>query len=139
MPSTTSSFFQSTSFTFASEKLFFSEDNIEEVVIPAYEGEMGILKDHIPIISFLKPGILKLYNSQNKEEKFYIEDGVVEFNDNCLTVLTSKISDIKDLKANVISEIISESEKKLEDQNINDNERYLINQKIDTLKSISLN
>ena len=121
------------------EKLFFSEDNIEEVVIPAYEGEMGILKDHIPIISFLKPGILKLYNSQNKEEKFYIEDGVVEFNDNCLTVLTSKISNIKDLKANVISEIISESEKKLEDQNINDNERYLINQKIDILKSISLN
>jgi len=121
------------------EKLFFSDDNIEEVVIPAYEGEMGILKDHIPIISFLKPGILKLYNSQNKEEKFYIEDGVVEFNDNCLTVLTSKISDIKDLKANVISEIISESEKKLEDQNINDNERYLINQKIDILKSISLN
>ena len=121
------------------EKLFFSDDNIEEVVIPAYEGEMGILKDHIPIISFLKPGILKLYNSQNKEEKFYIEDGVVEFNDNCLTVLTSKISNIKDLKANVISEIISESEKKLEDQNINDNERYLINQKIDILKSISLN
>jgi len=121
------------------EKLFFSEDNIEEVVIPAYEGEMGILKDHIPIISFLKPGILKLYNSQNKEEKFYIEDGVVEFNDNCLTVLTSKISDIKDLKGNMISEIISESEKKLEDQNINDNERYLINQKIDILKSISLN
>ena len=121
------------------EKLFFSEDNIEEVVIPTYEGEMGILKDHIPIISFLKPGILKLYNSQNKEEKFYIEDGVVEFNDNCLTVLTSKISDIKDLKANVISEIISESKKKLEDQNINDNERYLINQKIDILKSISLN
>jgi len=121
------------------EKLFFSDDNIEEVVIPAYEGEMGILKDHIPIISFLKPGILKLYNSQNKEEKFYIEDGVVEFNDNCLTVLTSKISDIKDLKANMISEIISESEKKLEDQNINDNERYLINQKIDILKSISLN
>ena len=121
------------------EKLFFSDDNIEEVVIPAYEGEMGILKDHIPIISFLKPGILKLYNSQNKEEKFYIEDGVVEFNDNCLTVLTSKISDIKDLKANMISEIISESEKKLEDQNISDNERYLINQKIDTLKSISLN
>jgi len=121
------------------EKLFFSDDNIEEVVIPAYEGEMGILKDHIPIISFLKPGILKLYNSQNKEEKFYIEDGVVEFNDNCLTVLTSKISDIKDLKGNMISEIISESEKKLEDQNINDNERYLINQKIDILKSISLN
>ena len=121
------------------EKLFFSEDNIEEVVIPTYEGEMGILKDHIPIISFLKPGILKLYNSQNKEEKFYIEDGVVEFNDNCLTVLTSKISDIKDLKGNMISEIISESEKKLEDQNINDNERYLINQKIDILKSISLN
>jgi len=121
------------------EKLFFSKDNVEEVVIPAYEGEIGILKDHIPIISFLKPGILKLYNSQNKEEKFYIEDGVVEFNDNCLTVLTSKISDIKDLKGNMISEIISESEKKLEDQNINDNERYLINQKIDILKSISLN
>ena len=121
------------------EKLFFSDDNIEEVVIPAYEGEMGILKDHIPIISFLKPGILKLYNSQNKEEKFYIEDGVVEFNDNCLIVLTSKISDIKNLEKQEINKMIRDSEKDLNNENIEDGTRYLINQKLDTLRSLSLN
>ena len=68
-------------------------------MLPAYEGEMGVLKDHISIISFLKPGIIKVYNSDNKADNFYIEDGIIEFNDNCLTVLTSKISDIiSDLK-----------------------------------------
>ena len=69
------------------EKSFLSKEDVTEVVIPAFEGEMGILKDHISIISFLKPGIIKIF-SKNKEEKFYVEDGIVEFKDNSLSVLT---------------------------------------------------
>ena len=121
------------------EKIFFSKESVKEVVLPAYEGEMGVLKDHISIISFLKPGIIKIYNFDNKEDYFYIEDGIVEFNDNYLIVLTSKISDIKNLKKLEINQMISDSEKKLNNENINDDTRYLINQKIDTLRSLSLN
>ena len=121
------------------EKIFFSKENVKEVVLPAYEGEMGVLKDHISIISFLKPGIIRIYNFDNKEDYFYIEDGIVEFNDNYLIVLTSKISDIKNLKKLEINQMISDSEKELNNENINDDTRYLINQKIDTLRSLSLN
>jgi len=121
------------------EKIFFSKESVKEAVIPAYEGDMGILKDHISIISFLRPGIVKVYNSDNKEDNFFIEDGIVEFNNNCLTILTSKISDIKKLGKTDINQIISDSEKELNNENIDDGTRYLINQKIDTLKSLSLN
>jgi ATP synthase F1 epsilon subunit len=121
------------------EKIFVSKENVKEVVLPAYEGEMGILKDHISIISFLKPGIIKVYNSDNKADNFYIEDGIIEFNDNCLTVLTSKISDIKNLEKLEINKMIRDSEKELNNENIEDGTRYLINQKLDTLRSLSLN
>ena len=121
------------------EKIFFSKENVKEVVIPAYEGEMGVLKDHISIISFLKPGIIKIYNFDNKEDYFYIEDGIVEFNDNYLIVLTSKISDIKNLEKLEINKMIRDSEKELNNENIEDGTRYLINQKLDTLRSLSLN
>ena len=121
------------------EKIFVSKENVKEVVLPAYEGEMGILKDHISIISFLKPGIIKVYNPDNKEDNFYIEDGIVEFKDNYLTVLTSNISDTKNLKKSKIDQMINDSEKELNNENIKDDMRYLINQKIDTLRSLSLN
>ena len=121
------------------EKIFFYKKSVKETVIPAYEGDMGVLKDHVSIISFLRPGIIKVYNSDNKEDNFFIEDGIVEFNDNCLTILTSKISDIKSLDKIKINQIISDSERELNNENIDDGARYLINQKIDTLKSLSLN
>ena len=121
------------------EKIFFYKKSVKETVIPAYEGDMGVLKDHVSIISFLRPGIIKVYNSDNKEDNFFIEDGIVEFNDNCLTILTSKISDIKGLDKTKINQIISDSERELNNENIDDGARYLINQKIDTLKSLSLN
>ena len=76
------------------EKSFLKKDNVIEVVVPAFEGEMGILKDHISIISFLKPGIIKI-NSGNEENSFYVDDGIVEFKDNTLSILTSNIFDIK--------------------------------------------
>ena len=121
------------------EEIFLSKENVKEVVLPAYEGEMGVLKDHISIISFLKPGIIKVYNSDNNTDNFYVEDGVVEFNDNCLTVLTSKISDTKTLEKSEINQMIHDSEKELNNENIKDETRFLINQKLDTLRSLSLN
>ena len=120
------------------EKSFISKDNVTEVVVPAYEGEMGILKDHISIISFLKPGIIKIY-SKNDEEKFFLEDGILEFKNNILSILTSSIYDLKKFDKSKVDESIKEAEKQLENFQIDDQKRFLIDQKIDVLKSISIN
>jgi len=120
------------------EKSFLSKEDVTEVVIPAFEGEMGILKDHISIISFLKPGIIKIF-SKNKEEKFYVEDGIVEFKDNSLSILTSSIFSVDKIDKNYVNESIQNAEKELSDENIEDQRRFLISQKIDVLKSINSN
>ena len=120
------------------EKLFLSKENVTEVVLPAYEGEMGILKDHISIISFLKPGVVKIY-SKSGENKYFIEDGIVEFKDNSLSILTSSIYNIDDLDRNKIEQILKDAEKEFAVENINDQKKFLINQKIETLKSLQSN
>tara|TARA_B100000427_G_scaffold109095_1_gene90467 strand:- start:102 stop:500 length:399 start_codon:yes stop_codon:yes gene_type:complete len=119
------------------EKSFLSKDNVSEVVIPAFEGEIGILKDHISIISFLKPGIIKVF-SGSEEEKFFVEDGIVEFKDNSLSILTSSIFNIKDSDKNYISNTISEAEKELSKDEIDDQKRFLLNHKIEVLKSLNI-
>ena len=120
------------------EQSFLSKDNVFEVVIPAVEGEIGILKDHIPIISFLKPGIIRVF-SESEEQSFYVEDGIVEFKDNTLSVLTSSIFDLKDADKNFVSESISSAEAELSKDNIDDQKRFLLNHKVEVLKSISIN
>ena len=120
------------------EKSFLSKENVSEVVVPAFEGEIGILKDHISIISFLKPGIIKIF-SGSEEENFFVEDGIVEFKDNSLSILTSSIFNLKDSDKNYISNTISEAEKELSNEEIDDQKRFLLNHKIEVLKSLSIN
>ena len=118
------------------EKSFLSKEDAIEVVIPAFEGEMGILKDHISIISFLKPGVVKIF-SKSKEENYYIEDGIIEFKNNNLSILTSSIFNIEDMDKNKIEELIKQAEKDTNNNEINDQQKYLFDQKIDVLKSIN--
>ena len=118
------------------EKSFLSKENVTEVVVPAFEGEMGIIKDHISIISFLKPGIIKVY-SKSEENKYFVEDGIVEFKDNNLTILTSSIYNISDLDRNKIDQLIKEAENDSAIDNINDQKKYLIDQKIEALKNLN--
>jgi len=120
------------------EKSFLSKDNVLEVVVPAFEGEIGILKDHIPIISFLKPGIVKVIMG-TEEENYYVEDGIVEFKENSLSILTSSIFNIKDIDKNHINNSISEAEKELSKDEIDDQKRFLLNHKVEVLKSLSIN
>ena len=120
------------------EKSFLRKENVIEVVVPAFEGEMGILKDHISIISFLKPGIIKLY-SKSEETKYFVEDGIAEFKDNSLSILTSSIYNMSDLDKNKIDQIVKDAEKESSGDNIDDQKRYLIDQKIEVLKNLNLN
>ena len=118
------------------EKLFLSKNDVTEVVVPAFEGEIGILKDHISIISFLKPGIIKIF-SKSGEENFYVNDGIIEFKDNNLSILTSLILNLKDIDKEKISEIQKSAQEQLNKSDINDQEKYLLDQKLEVLKSIN--
>ena len=120
------------------EKSFLSKENVSEVVIPAFEGDIGILKDHIPIISFLKPGIVKIFTG-SEEENYYVEDGIVEFKDNSLSILTSLIFNLKDIDKSQIHNFLSEAEKELTKDEIDDQKRFLLNHKVEVLKSLSIN
>ena len=118
------------------EESFFSKDDVTEVIIPAFEGEMGILKDHISIISFLKPGIITI-NSKSGEDKFFVEDGIVEFKNNNLSVLTSSIFNLKDIDKNKIQDLIKIAEEESNKTEISDQVKFLADQKISVLRSIN--
>ena len=120
------------------EKSFLNKEDVTEVLAPAYEGDMGILKDHISIISFLKPGILKVF-SKSGEDKYYVEDGIIEFKDNTLSILTSSIFNLDKIDRSYVSQSLSDTEKLLSKEDLDDQSRFLISQKIDVLKSISSN
>ena len=118
------------------EKSFLSKEDVVEAVIPAFEGEMGILKDHISIISFLKPGIISI-KSKSGDEKYYVEDGIIEFRNNSLSILTSKIYNIKDLEKNKIQDLLIAAEKEANKAELSDQLKYLSDQKVQVLKSIN--
>ena len=118
------------------EKSFFSKDDVIETVIPAFEGEMGILKDHISIISFLKPEIITI-RSKSSEEKFYVEDGIVEFKNNNLSVLTSSIYNLKELDKAMVQDLIKLAEEDSSKSGISDQSKYLFDQKIEVLRNLN--
>ena len=106
-----------------------------EVTIPSFEGQMGILKDHIPLITFLRPGIIIVQNQE--EKKYFIEEGTVDFSDNNLLILTSTAKDLKNMEKNSINDLIDQAEKKLKDTGLSDKDKYIMSYKIDTLKEIN--
>ena len=120
------------------EESFLIKEDVIEVVVPAFEGEMGILKDHISIISFLKPGIIKVI-TKSSEEKYYLEDGIVEFKDNNLSILTSFVVKTSEFEKSRLNNLLEEAEKEIKNIEINDQKKYLIDQKIEVLKSLSIN
>ena len=121
------------------EKIIFSDENIQQAILPSYEGEMGILKDHIPVILFLRPGIIKILKSSENVDSFFVQDGIIEFYNNNLTVLSSKIINIKNLNKESIDQLIIATEKILKNEKLSDNNRYLANHKINILQSLNYN
>ena len=116
------------------DKSILKSDAIE-VTIPSFEGEMGILRDHIPLITFLRPGIISIKNQD--EKKFFADEGTVEFSNNNLLILSSTVKDLKNFDKNSISGAIKDAEKKLQETNLSDKEQYITSYKINSLKEIS--
>ena len=118
------------------EKSFLIKEDVFEVVVPAFEGEMGILKDHISIISFLKPGIIKIL-SKSGDENYFVEDGIVEFKNNNLSILTSSIFNLTDLDKLKQQDLLKSAEEEASNPKINDQSKYLVDQKIEVLRSLN--
>jgi F-type H+-transporting ATPase subunit epsilon/F-type H+-transporting ATPase subunit delta len=118
------------------EKSFLVKEDVSEVVVPAFEGEMGILKDHISIISFLKPGIIKIL-SKSGDENYYVEDGIVEFKNNNLSILTSSIFNLTDLDKSKQQDLLKLAEEEAGKPDITDQSKYLVDQKIEVLRSFN--
>ena len=118
------------------EKSFLVKEDVLEAIVPAFEGEMGILKDHISIISFLKPGIINIVTKSGNED-YFVEDGIVEFKNNNLSILTSSIYNLSKMDKSTKEELLKKSEEEANKLDISDQTKFLANQKIEVLKSIN--
>ena len=117
------------------EKIIFS-DNPIMVTFPSYEGDMSILKNHISIISFLRPGIIKVQKNDKDFENFFVQDGIVEYFNDSLVVLSPSTINVKDLSKEFVDNLNKETQNKLTDKNITDHDRYVLNHKLDVLKEM---
>ena len=119
------------------EKIIFS-DNATMVTLPSYEGDMSVLKHHISIIAFLRPGIIKVQKSERNIEKFFVQDGIIEYFNDSLVVLSTSVINVKDVSKEFLDNLNKDTLNKLTDKDITDNDRYILNHKLDTLKEIRL-
>ena len=119
------------------EKIIFSGDT-RMVTLPSYEGDMSILKYHISIITFLRPGIIKVEKSEKNFEEFFVEDGTIEYFNDSLVVLSASVKNVKDLSKDFVNNLNKDTETKLLDKNITDHDRYVLNRKLDVIKEIRL-
>ena len=119
------------------EKIIFS-DEIKMVKIPSYEGDMSILTKHISIITFLRPGLVKVEKNDNNFEEFFVQDGIVEFFNDTLVLLSASAINVKNLSKEFLDNLMSEIESKLAKDNITDQDQYILNHKKDTIKDIRI-
>ena len=117
------------------ERIFFSDD-VKMVTLPSYEGDMSILKYHISIITFLRPGIIKVKKNDESFENFFVQEGTVEYFNDSLVVLSASAINVKDLSQEFVDNLTKDSQEKLTDKNITDHDRYVLNHKLDVLKEI---
>ena len=117
------------------EKIIFS-DNVTMVTLPSYEGDMGVLKHHISIITFLRPGAIKVQKKDGSFEEFFVQDGIVEYFNDSLFVLSASAINIKDLSKEFVDNLNKDTQNKLTDKDITDHDRYVLNHKLDVLKEM---
>jgi len=119
------------------EKTLFSDD-VSMVTMPAVEGDMGILKNHIKFITFLKPGIINIQLKDKSSEELYIEEGTVEFSGNILTVLSSTVFKLNELSKDLVQKMIEEADKEINSNDLTDKHKFILSHKLSVLKSISI-
>ena len=119
------------------EKIIFS-DNVIMVTLPSYEGDMSVLKHHISIITFLRPGIIKLQKNDGNFEEFFVQDGIVEYFNDSLVALSVSAINVKNVSKEFLDNLNKDTKDKLTDKDITDHDRYVLNHKLDVLKEIRI-
>ena len=114
----------------------FLKSQVSEVEIPSYEGLLGILKDHVPLITFLRPGFIK-FKENNKDKIYFVEDGIVEFINNNLLILSPTVRDLDSFKQTDIKSIVNDTKKAITNESLSDKEKYILSYKIATLEEIN--
>jgi len=117
------------------EKIIFSKD-VKMVTLPSYEGDMGILKDHVPIITFLRPGIIKVEIDEKNFEEFFVQDGTIEYFNEDLVALSTWVENVKNLSREFLDNLNKDIQNQLSKKDITDNDRYILNHKLDAIKDI---
>ena len=119
------------------ERIFFSDD-VKMVTLPSYEGDMSILKNHISIITFLRPGKIKVQKNDENFEEFFVQDGTVEYFKDGLVILSVSAINVKDISKEFLDNLNKDTQNKLTDKNITDHDRYVLNHKLDVLKEMRI-
>ena len=119
------------------EKILFS-NTVTSVTLPSYEGDMSILKNHISIITFLRPGIVRIKKNENNSDEFFVQDGTVEYFSDNLVLLSSSAVNIKNLSKNFLNDLSKDTQNRLSQKDITDHDRYILNQKLDVIKDIRI-
>ena len=117
------------------EKILFS-DNVKATKVPSYEGDMSILKNHISIISFLRPGRVKIKKNDESLEEFFLDDGTIEFTEDNLVILSSSAMNLKNISKEFLENLLKTTQDSLNNQDITDHDRYILNHKLDALKEV---
>ena len=117
------------------EKIIFS-DNVTMVTLPSYEGDMSVLKQHISIITFLRPGIIKIQKNDGSFEEFFVQDGTVEYFNDSLVVLSATAINVKNVSQGFLDNLSKDTQEKLTDKDITDHDRYVLNHKLNVLKEM---
>ena len=117
------------------EKIIFS-DNTTMVTLPSYEGDMSVLKHHISIITFLRPGIIKIQKNDGNFEEFFVQDGTVEYFNDSLVVLSASAINVKNVSKEFLDNLSKDTQEKLTDKDVTDHDRYVLNHKLNVLKEM---
>ncbi len=117
------------------EKIIFS-DGCTMATLPSYEGDMSLLKYHISIITFLRPGIIKIQKNNGNFEEFFVQDGTVEYFNDSLVVLSSSAINVKDVSKKFLDNLNKDTQDRLTDKDISDHDRYTLNHKLEVIKEI---
>ena len=117
------------------EKIIFS-DNVTMATLPSYEGDMSVLKHHISIITFLRPGIIKAQKNDGNFEEFFVQDGTVEYFNDSLVVLSATAINVKNVSQGFLDNLSKDTQEKLTDKDVTDHDRYVLNHKLNVLKEM---
>lgn len=116
------------------EKVLLSED-VQHVLLPGVEGDLGVMAGHVPLVVTLRPGTIRVIDaSGGVTRRIFVKDGFAEFATGTLNVLAEQAVNL-DGGAGVVAQLIASAEKELADAT-DDDVRFNANSALDALRAL---